>query len=138
MDCREAERLLEEYIRGLLDWKDADYISRLKKLGWSDGEAYALAAWDWHHGVGIYCLCKQYKLSGDKRIFDYIEDWYKIRIKEGLPPKNVNTIAPLITLASIYDERPSQSFCDVLHEWAEWIMNDMPPHKGRRHTASAR
>lgn len=64
MDCREAERLLEEYVRGLLYWKDADYISRLKKLGWSDGEAYALAAWDWPHGVGIYCLCKQYKLSG--------------------------------------------------------------------------
>lgn len=129
MDCREADRLLESYIRGLLYWKDEDYMARLRLLGWSEAEAYALAAWDWPHGVGIYCLYKKYVLTKDLSILDYIENWYRRRISEGLPPKNVNTVAPLIALVSIYPERPSESFKAVILEWAEWIMNEMPRTK---------
>ena len=57
----------------------------------------------------------------------------------GLPEKNVNTVAPLLTMACVYEHRPYQEYEAIMREWAEWIMHDMKRTKeeGLQHCHAA-
>ena len=57
--------------------------------------------WEWAQGVGLYGLFKYYKASGKKEYFDFIKNWFDKRIEEGLPARNINTTAPLLTLLCV-------------------------------------
>lgn len=83
-------------------------------------------SWEWPTGVGIYGLFKYYKATNDKKYLDYIEKWYEERIASGLPPKNVNSVAPFLTLLHIYEIDPKPEYMDLCTEWAEWVINEMP------------
>jgi len=81
--------------------------------------------WEWPQGVGMYGLFKYYQQSGKKEYLDYMVDWYDRHIRDGLPDKNVNTMAPMLTLAHIYEFNNNEKYLEILTEWAEWVMNDM-------------
>lgn len=83
-------------------------------------------SWEWPTGVGIYGLFKYYQATGEKKYLEYIEKWYEERIQAGLPPKNVNSVAPFLTLLHIYEINPKQQYMDLCKEWAEWVINEMP------------
>ena len=53
-------------------------------------------------------------------------DWFRDRFAAGPPTKNINTVAPFLTLAYLYEEKPDGAWLPYLDEWAEWLMNDMP------------
>lgn len=82
--------------------------------------------WEWPQGVGMYGLYRYYKKTGDKEWLDYILGWYERRIAEGLPPKNINTMAPMLTLAFLYEETKEKRYLEICSEWAEWVMNELP------------
>lgn len=82
--------------------------------------------WNWPQGVGLYGIFKYWKLTKDEKVLDIIMSWYNNRLEEGTPPKNVNTMAPLLTMAFLYEEFEDQRFLPHLKEWAEWAMYEMP------------
>ena len=82
--------------------------------------------WEWAQGVGLYGLFNYYKQTKDKEMLDVLIKWYDARLKEGLPYKNVNTMAPMLTLACLYEETKNPDYVDVLTEWANWVMDEMP------------
>ncbi len=53
-------------------------------------------------------------------------EYYDQRLIEGLPAKNINTVAPLLTLAFLYEETENEQYLKVCEEWAEWLMNKLP------------
>lgn len=85
--------------------------------------------WNWPQGVGLYGIFKYWKLTNSQKALDIITEWFKARFEEGVPPKNVNTMAPLLTLAFLYEETKDQTFVPYLENWAEWVMHDMPRTK---------
>jgi unsaturated rhamnogalacturonyl hydrolase len=85
--------------------------------------------WNWPQGVGLYGIFKYWKLTNSQKALTIITDWFKARLEEGVPPKNVNTMAPLLTLAFLYEETKDQTFVPYLEDWAEWVMYDMPRTK---------
>ena len=85
--------------------------------------------WEWPQGVGMYALYKLYKETGKEEYFSYLIDWYERRIAEGLPEKNVNTMAPMLTLAFLYEETRDERYLKVCNEWVSWIANNMPRTK---------
>jgi unsaturated rhamnogalacturonyl hydrolase len=82
--------------------------------------------WNWPQGVGLYGIYKYWKLTNDQKALDIINEWFNARFEEGVPPKNVNTMAPFLTLAFLYEDTKNQTYLPHLEEWAEWVMNDMP------------
>lgn len=119
-------RKLQQNLYGFLYSTDQRYIDNLvNNLGRTEKDARRLAAWDWTHGVGLYGMYKMYEFTKDNQYLDAIEKWYADRIEIGLPDKNVNTVAPLVTLAFLYEVRPKEEYKKIMDEWAEWIMNDM-------------
>lgn len=82
--------------------------------------------WEWPVGVALYGLFKYYRLTGREDYMAFMTDWFDRHLRVGLPGKNVNSVAPLLTLAHIYELTGKKEYLDVCLEWAEWIMTEMP------------
>jgi len=85
--------------------------------------------WNWPQGVGLYGIYKYWRLTKDQKAMDIIMDWFEGQMLEGAPPKNVNTMAPLLTMAFLYEETGDSRFVPYLESWAEWVMYEMPRTK---------
>ncbi len=103
-------------------------INRLIRTTKGDGsnDHLVIETWEWPQGVALYSLYKYYQHTGDASYLDFIKDWFKKRLAEGMPPKNVNTVAPLLTLAHLYELTGDPNDLKICTEWAEWVMNEMP------------
>ena len=53
-------------------------------------------------------------------------NWFRDRFAAGPPTKNINTVAPFLTLAYLYEEKPESTWLPYLDEWAEWLMDGLP------------
>ena len=84
------------------------------------------AGWEWTHGVGLYGLLKFWQMTGDARTLGIIRDWFDARLAEGTPTKNINTVAPFLTLANLYAVDRNPVWEPYLDTWAEWVMHEMP------------
>ena len=82
--------------------------------------------WEWPQGVGMYGLWNYYKEQGEKEYLEILISWYERNISKGLPAKNVNTMAAMLTLACLAEETKRQDYFDLCNEWAKWIMEEMP------------
>ena len=80
--------------------------------------------WEWAQGVGLYGLYRYYEVSGNTKYLEYLKEWFDKRIGEGLPDKNINTSCPLLTFTYVCQDRPD--YKDIITEWAEYLMNDLP------------
>ena len=96
------------------------------------------AGWEWTHGVGLYGMWQYYDQTGETAMRDIIDSWFAARLPEGTT-KNVNTMAPFLTLAHRYDESRDRTLLPWLDSWAEWAMRAMPRtrHGGMQHTTLA-
>ncbi len=84
------------------------------------------AGWEWTHGIGLYGLLNYWKQTGNPEALKIITDWFNQRLSEGTPTKNINTVAPFLTLACLYEQDPNPVWVPYLETWAEWVMYEMP------------
>jgi unsaturated rhamnogalacturonyl hydrolase len=118
--------VVRRLISNLVELKDpsGEFLLRLDDgriidtKGWND--------WEWTHGIGLYGIHQYYALTGEKRCLQIIQDWFNDRFRAGTPTKNVNTMAPFLTLANLYEEYGERTYLPYLDTWAEWVMHDMP------------
>lgn len=107
----------------------ADSLVSLKNEGFEESCPIGIIdfnKWEWPQGVGLFGLYQYWKQSGSAKYYDVLIGWYKDRIKEGLPPKNVNTMAPMLTLACLYEETQNPAYKALCDEWAQWVIEEMP------------
>jgi unsaturated rhamnogalacturonyl hydrolase len=81
--------------------------------------------WEWPQGVGLYGLLQLYEATQDAKVLEFLESWYNARLSEGLPEKNVNTCAPLLTLMSLCEITGNKEYERVCEEWSSWIMEGL-------------
>jgi len=144
-------KLTEKEIRAKLDLVvdkliNLDRPANEEKLTQEGGEAigmfprdFGIKEWDWPQGVGLYGLLKLDKHNKSKDYLDFLNNWYKTNIDNGLPSKNINTTAPLLTLINLLDSSPNKEFENLCLKWADWLMNCIPRTKegGFQHVTSA-
>ncbi|AQY49984.1 RhiN protein [Listeria weihenstephanensis FSL R9-0317] len=87
------------------------------------------SVWNWPQGVGLYGIYKNYRITKNDKAIKVVQDWIENRMKEGAPPKNVNTMAPLLTMAYLYEDTGDSKYIPYLEQWAEWVMHEMPRTK---------
>ncbi|MCD8117885.1 MAG: glycoside hydrolase family 88 protein [Lachnospiraceae bacterium] len=66
---------------------------------------FGIQEWDWPQGVGLYGLLSVMKKTGSTAYVDFLERWFEDNLKRGLPSRNINTTAPLLTLAELLADR---------------------------------
>lgn len=105
----------------------ADRMMTLKNNGMEEKFPISLIdidCWEWPQGVGIFGLYKYYSVSGKKEILDFLIQWFDDRIDEGILERNVNTTAPMLTLACLYEMTGKESYLNFIEDWCDWMMKD--------------
>lgn len=82
--------------------------------------------WEWTHGIGLYGMYKYYELTEDQKTLEIINGWFDTHFLEESTTKNVNTVAPFLTLAYLYEDTKKKSYRPYLEQWMDWVMYDMP------------
>lgn len=82
--------------------------------------------WEWPQGVALYSIYKFYKETNDEKYLNYLIKWFDEKLEKGLPAKNINTMAPLLTLAHLYELVPNEKYLAHCKEWATWVLEEMP------------
>lgn len=117
---------IERLIDNLVNIKDetGEFLLRLDDgrvidtKGWND--------WEWTHGIGLYGLWNRYQATGDAAALKIMLAWFRDRFAAGAPTKNINTVAPFLTLAWLYERKADRSWVPHIDEWAEWVMDGLP------------
>ena len=113
---------IDRLIDNLVNIKDetGEFLLRLDDgrvidtKGWND--------WEWTHGVGLFGLYRYWEQTGSDRALGVMLDWFRDRFAAGTPTKNINTMAPFLTLANLYEQTGDQTYLPYLDTWAEWLM----------------
>lgn len=82
--------------------------------------------WEWPTGVALYSMYKLADRSGDREFYDYLLQWYDSKLLKSDVHKNVNTVAPMLALACLYEDEPRPQWRVKIQEWVDWIMLEMP------------
>lgn len=85
-----------------------------------------LDTWEWPQGVAVYAMYKLYKATGNRQTLEDMRAWYARHLAKGLPPKNVNTMAPMLGMTLLYKETGDATYLPVIEEWSQWVMTQMP------------
>ncbi|ELQ6148316.1 glycoside hydrolase family 88 protein [Cronobacter turicensis] len=135
----ELKAMIHKITDNLINIKDetGQFLLRLDDGRVIDTKGWA--GWEWTHGVGLYGIYQYYRQTGDDRMRAVIDDWFAARFSEGATTKNVNTMAPFLTLAYRYEETRDAALLPWLETWAEWAMYEMPrtDHGGMQHITLA-
>ncbi|MCM3781496.1 glycoside hydrolase family 88 protein [Neobacillus mesonae] len=81
---------------------------------------FGMEEWDWPQGVGLYGLSKIGHYFNDDRYASYAVPWLQKQLNKGLPSRNINTTAPLLSLMDLQEAQK------LSHEWIDWLMNGLP------------
>ena len=134
---------LELVIDKLLNLGEPDNGSELEekggqKIGYFKRD-FGIKEWDWHQGVGLYGLLKIMQCDESDEYKDFLIKWYKDNISYGLPAKNINTTAPLLTLAELNEDIGDEKFEKLMIKWADWLVTELPRTKegGFQHVTSS-
>ncbi|EPX75502.1 glycoside hydrolase family 88/105 protein [Salipiger mucosus] len=125
----EVRGLIERLTDNLINIEDetGEFLLRLEDGRVIDTKGWA--GWEWTHGVGLYGLFHFWQLTGSAEAKRIILDWFEARLAEGTPTKNINTVAPFLTLACLHEQEPNPVWVPYLDRWAEWVMHEMPRTK---------
>jgi len=122
-DYRKAIDLL---INNLVNIKDetGEFLLKLE-----DGRVIDTKAWhgfEWTQGVGLYGMYKVWEMTGDPKAWSIMTEWFEARFKEGSPSRNINTVAPFLTLAYLYERTGNRTYLPYLDVWGEWVYSGLP------------
>lgn len=142
LNQRELEEKLARVIDKMMHLGDPDNSKDLESGGEAKGffrRDFGIREWDWPQGVGLYGLLKVRKLQNRDEYRDFLYSWFKENMEKGLPSKNINTTAPLLTLVELNDEFGDETFEKLCVDWADWLMECLPRTKegGFQHVTSA-
>lgn len=95
----ELQALIQKVTHNLVNIQDksGQFLLRLDDGRIIDTKGWN--GWEWTHGVGLYGIYQYYQQTGDIAMRDIIDSWFADRFAEGATTKNVNTMAPFLTLA---------------------------------------
>ena len=113
---------IQRLITNLVEIKDetGEFLLRLEDGRVIDTKGWA--GWEWTHGVGLFGMWRYFEQTGDPKVLGIIKQWFEDRFAEGTPTKNINTVAPFITLAYLYELERDPRYIPYLDTWAEWLM----------------
>lgn len=131
------ELLIKSFKETLYEKDETFYeIMKSGNLGGDDLNRYK--HWEWPQGVGLFGFWKMFQETKNPEYLDVLVKYYEEQFSVGLPTKNVNTAAPLLTLAYLYEYTKDEQYKEVCVEWANWLVNDLPKTKegGFQHLTS--
>lgn len=92
----------------------------------SDMWSMDIEHFDWVPGVGLFGIYNAYTKTNNEKYLDYIKGWFKRHIGEAYESKTVNSTAPLITAAYLYEITGDENIRKTLTDAANQIIKTAP------------
>jgi unsaturated rhamnogalacturonyl hydrolase len=126
IDRDEVLAVINRLIDNLIHIEDPDgkYLLRLDDGRVIDTKGWN--GWEWTHGIGLYGIYKIWELTGEDAAWRIMTRWFEERFKEGTPSRNINTVAPFLTLACLHGHTHRPQDIPYLENWGEWVFNGLP------------
>jgi len=111
--------------------KVAVAFSRLKGIqeglvnGSADGKIQ-FDEWDWEVGVGLYGFLRRALAANDRKAIDDLVTWYSWQIERGIPPRQINSSAPMLPLVILTEHVDRPDFRALVEDWADWLVHKLP------------
>lgn len=121
----DLEQAIEKLVQGLRALRHEGQFDE-PNLDGSPGDYISFEAWEWPQGVGLYGLAQLWLQTGDQSARATLEDWYARHLQQGLPPRNINTTAPMLALSLLWRETRDPRWSQPLQDWAEGVLQSMP------------
>jgi unsaturated rhamnogalacturonyl hydrolase len=137
-DLRQALQALSAGFSNILYEKDEYFLQNMQSRNLAGDDIARYQFWEWPQGVGLFALARLWQEKREAEQLELLTSFYDQRIAEGLPAKNINTMAPMLALSIIAREVPKPSYLKACREWAEWAMHELPrtPEGGFQHITS--
>ena len=139
MKCLEGTiNLLVSSFEKVLYDDDDIFLKNMETRNLAGDDAERYRHWEWTQGVGLFGLWKIYEETKNEEILQKLLKYYVRQMKVGLPAKNVNTTAPLLTLTYVAEKTGNEEYMAICREWASWLMEGLPKTKegGFQHLTS--
>lgn len=111
---------LERVVHGFCQLKGMGELSASKGL------AIQFEQWEWEVGVGLYGFWRYALHQNDAALQASLLDWYEGQIAKGLPAMQINTTAPMITLALLAGHGDRADLRTAVNAWADDLMANLP------------
>ena len=118
--------ILAESFQKFLYEDDEIFLKNMKSRSLAGDDISRYQHWEWTQGVGLYGIWQLYEQTDRPEYLELLEKYYEREIAGGLPAKNINTVAPLLTLSLMLRRKPNRIWQDLCHAWAESIMKEFP------------
>lgn len=130
--------LLFESFQKVLYEEDDGFLKGMQTRNLAGDDINKYRFWEWTQGVGLYGMWKMFEKTNEQKYLDILLKYYERQLGIGLPAKNVNTTAPMLTLAFVYEYTKNETYGELCKEWAQWLMTDLPKTKegGFQHLTS--
>lgn len=137
LDGSRMRDALDRLVGGLVGLRDEGRFHE-PNLDGSRGDYISFDSWEWPQGVGLYGLVRLWREGVDPGLRTTLEDWYGRALDRGLPGLNVNTTAPMLALALLWDRTRDDRWRDILDDWADRVVSEAPrtPEGGFQHDVS--
>lgn len=121
---RKTLEVLADSFQKFLYEDDEKFLENMKSKSLAGDDISRYQHWEWTQGVGLYGILQLFEETGNKDYLDTLEKYYEKEVSLGLPAKNINTVAPMLTLSFLLKESNDSKYMDLCKEWAEAIMHD--------------
>ncbi|MEM7695329.1 MAG: glycoside hydrolase family 88 protein [Pseudomonadota bacterium] len=112
---------LDRVVAGMLALQDEGRFDE-PNLDGTPGDYISFTSWEWPQGVGLYALATLFREGGRDDLGDTLGQWFDRHLSAGLPSRNINTTAPMLALAMLWEARPEPRYRAALDDWADWVM----------------
>ena len=96
---------------------DEIFIKNMETNNLAGDDINRYRLWEWPQGVSLFGFWKLFENTKDKKFLDIITHFYAQQFQTGLPSKNINTTAPMLTMAYLY-EHNCNTYKEVCTDWA--------------------
>ena len=117
--------LLIKSFQSILYEEDELFLKNMKNKNIAGDDITRYKYWEWTQGVGLYGVWKLYETTKEVKYLNMVEKYFSTCFNIGLPSKNINTVAPMLTLAKLADYKNDKKYKQVCEQWAAYILNDM-------------
>ncbi len=130
--------LLFESFQKVLYEEDDTFLKNMQTKNLAGDDINKYRFWEWTQGVGLFGMWKMFERTGKQSYLKILTEYYERQMGIGLPAKNINTTAPMLTLAYVYEHTKKEEYGALCTEWAEWLMDGLPKTKegGFQHLTS--
>lgn len=105
---------------------DETFLEGMKVKNLSDCDINKFRHWEWTQGVGLFGFWRLFETTGKTCYLDLLTKYYDNQFEVGLPTKNINTTAPMLTLSYVAKHLDNRLYYDACLEWADWLVEKLP------------